>query len=316
MSNRMQPARYSIISPMIRAAGSLVLVLGLLSGCQALPFLSTKEPLTDSAATTPTSTPTNASQPPAASTPVSTPGSQATSGSIPSPTTTPVTTPSIGSQALAKYRAARQGLRSEKMSHYWSVESNFPLKTGLFHREVNYDADGQMVTAWGSVEESIGVDVERSFWYRTETEYALVQDDELKRYPLSQVRDADRYDLDALVERILTDHSVTRETGAYYVRLTTQEEGLIRELLEAVGYRKTEADAYQGSLYLEAMLDETSGQLKTLNYVFTQRLAGYKDNGSILLSDFDVPVIVEIPQSDSLPTEVDPLDPSTVPAQP
>ena len=273
-------------------AGSLVL-----TGCQVLPVPGTTTPVTGPSSSV-TSVPGNTSQP-AVSTPASTPGSMPGNSSLPAA--------GIGRQALEKYRQARSELASETMSHYWSVESNYPLKTGLFHRAVNYRL-GQITTGWGAVEESSGVEVRRSFWYRTAADYAVVADGTLKRYPASQVRAADPYDLDGLMERVLSDFSVSRESGTFYVKLNTQSEPLIRELMEDLGYRKTEKAAYEGSLYLEALLDETTGHLRTLNYVFTQRVAGYKDNGSILLGEFDEPVTVVIPDETNLPTAIDALD--------
>lgn len=274
-------------------AGSLVL-----TGCQVLPAPETTTPVTAPQSSV-TSVPGSTSQPGSVSTPVSTPGSIPGNSSLPAQ--------GIGQQALEKYRQARSNLTSETMSHYWSVESNYPLKTGLFHRRVNYRG-GQISTGQGAVEETTGVVVRRSFWYRTAAEYAVVAEGKLERYPASQVRATEPYDLGGLMERILSDFSVTRESGSYYVKLNTQSEPLIRELMEDLGYRKTEKAAYEGSLYLEALLDETTGHLRTLNYIFTQRVAGYKDNGSILLAEFNQPVRVVIPDETNLPTDIDALD--------
>ena len=60
--------------------------------------------------------------------------------------------------------------------------------------------------------------------------------------------------------------------------------------MEYLGYRKTGKDAYKGSLYLEALLEEATGNLRAVNYVYRNSLDGFTDNGQITFSDWNIPV--------------------------
>ena len=226
---------------------------------------------------------------------------QSTTGAVSESTKTPETSqPTVstttGSSALAKYKDSRESLQSEKMTHLWSIESNFPLKTGQVIHESNYDADGYVTTRWGQMEETEGVESLKTTWYQTEEELVIEKAGVFQRYPLDQVQNKDKYDFNRLLEKILTDYSVSRENEEFFVKLTTQDDALIQELMEYLGYRKMEQDAYQGNLYLEARLDEASGNLLAINYVFKQRIAGYTDNGSISFKEWNIPVSVVIPE--------------------
>lgn len=278
-----------------------------MTGCQALnPQPATAPVVTTGSGTLPDSHPgtgmdlTTAAE--AGSTGSSAPGTETTTAATAPAATTGITVPltqvstTTGSVALDRFTRAREALRSEVMTHLWSVESNFPLKTGAIIRAVNYGEDGQMTTGWGSSEESEGIDSEITMWYRTQEELILAEDGAFRRYPLSEVRPAEEYDLAGLIRRMLSEYSVNLESGAYYVKLTTQNENLIRTMMEDLGYRKTEADAYQGNLYLEASLDEVTGNLLHINYVFRHRVDGYTDNGSLSFRDWNIPVQVVIPE--------------------
>ncbi|NLB22458.1 MAG: hypothetical protein GX833_04250 [Clostridium sp.] len=211
-------------------------------------------------------------------------------------TSQPVVSTTTGSSALVKYKDSRESLQSEKMTHLWSVESNFPLKTGQIIHESNFDVDGNLTTGWGQVEETEGVESLKTTWYQTKAELVIEEAGGFQRYPLDQVQNENKYDFNRLLEKVLTDYSVSKENKEFFVKLTTQDENLIQELMEYLGYRKAEQDAYQGNLYLEARLDEVSGNLLTINYVFKQRIAGYTDNGSISFKDWNIPVSVVIPE--------------------
>lgn len=271
----------------IRMTGTIVLITAMVSltGCQGGPLSIV--PGTGQA-TTAGSQPSNASQ--AGPSNTSQGSSQSSNTSVPAP-------PSHAAQALSKYQAARQGLRSERITQLWSVESNYPMKTGKITFAANYDLNGKVQTAMGSREESEGVDTSITTWYRTESEYTVDQKGTVTTYSLAQVKEAPIFDLDALLTRLLETYSASLEDGTYYVKLATQDSGLIRNIMEDLGYRKTEEDAYEGNLYLEAMINERTGYLDTLNYTFKHRIAGYTDNGSISTSDQNLPVDVSVPKT-------------------
>lgn len=271
-------------------------VLMALSGCQIKT-----NPSTSQGSSSPTSV-SNAQEQTSTSSQTDSVGQeQLTTGAVGESTKTPtnsqaMTSTTTGSLALAKFKNSRESLQSEKMIHLWSIESNFPLKTGQIIRESNYDAGGYLTTGWGQVEETEGVDSLKTTWYQTEEELVIEEAGVFQRYPLDQVQNTNKYDFIRLLEKILTDYSVSRENEEFYVKLTTQDEALIQELMEYLGYRKTEQDPYQGNLYLEARLDEASGNLLVINYVFKHRVDGYTDNGSISFKDWNVPVSVKVPE--------------------
>lgn len=212
--------------------------------------------------------------------------------------TQPTVSKTTASIALEKFKAARESLQSEKLTHLWSVESSYPLKTGQIIQEANYNPAGHLKTGWGRVEETEGVQSLITTWYQTEQELVMEEGGIFQRYPLSQVQAENKYHFNRLIEKVLSDNSVSRESEEYYVKLTTQDEVLIQELMEYLGYRKTEQEAYQGNLFFEARLDEASGNLLLINYVFKQRVDGYTDNGSIAFKDWNIPISVEIPKPD------------------
>lgn len=278
---------------LIRRASPFVFVL-FLAGCQSLPF-----PLNGSLVNN-TTQGTQATQPAAATD--TAPGTTgATNSTVPASTggvTGPVTAATKTTRviALEKFKAARAGQTSDKMVHLWSVESKYPLKTGENRWESNYGPDGKRTTAKGSVRENYAGKTTETAWYLTATEFILVQDDEVRRQPKNQVSDQNNYDFDGLVERLLTKYSISEDSGTYYIKLTTQDEGEIKALLESLGYRKTDPDDYKGSLSLEALLEVSTGNLRGINYVYRNSLDGFADNGQITFSDWNSPIEVEDPE--------------------
>ena len=272
----------------------LMLTLG---GCHLRTKPSTKAGNSSSTVVTSSQEPTQSGSQPGSSGPEQTGGTIEESTKTPE-TTQPTVSKTTASIALDKFKTARESLQSEKITHLWSVESNYPLKTGQIIQEVNYNPAGHLKTGWGRVEEKEGVQSLITTWYQTEQELVMEEGGVFQRYPLNQVQAENKYQFNRLIEKVLSDNSVSRESEEYYVKLTTQDEVLIQELMEYLGYRKTEQAAYQGNLFFEARLDEASGNLLLINYVFKQRVDGYTDNGSIAFKDWNIPISVEIPQQD------------------
>ncbi len=269
-----------------------------LTGCKSLPY-----PFNGTLETNSTQSITTTISQPIESTGAPSPGT-----SQPNLTTTAVGTVSSGTVtataptkptraiALEKFQTARLTLTSEKMNHLWSVESKYPLKTGQNIAQSNYSPTGTVTTAKGSaIENYAGKETKRD-WYLTADGFFVGQDGEIQRYSKDQGSEQSAYDFNHLVEIILTKYSVSEETGSYFVVLTTQEEAVIKELMECLGYRKTVKDAYQGSLYLEAILEETTGHLRAVNYVYKNSLEGFSDNGQITFSEWNSPIVVVVPE--------------------
>lgn len=305
--------RLNLIKRVIPAACVLFL-----TGCQNLPF-----PFNGALVTNSTQPAATSMTQPATSTQAPAPGT-----SLPGSTTTAINTTEAGTViataptkptrtiALEKFKASRSTLTAEKMSHLWSVESKYPLKTGENIAESNFGVNGKVTTAQGSAKESYAGEETKTDWYLTADGFFIVQAGVIKRYAKDQVSEQTAYDFSRLVEIILTKYSVSEETGTYFVKVTTQDEPAIKELMECLGYRKTEKDVYQGSLYLEALLEESTGHLRAVNYVYKNSLEGFTDNGQITFSDWNDPIIVKAPgQGTTLPeSSTTPAGTSTTPA--
>lgn len=299
MKNFDHRLRFTLIKRII----PLVCVL-FLAGCQNLPFPFNGELVTNS--TQPMTTTTTQSL-------------GTTSGSTTSETgtgaadTTSVTIPQQPTRVIAldKFKASRLTRSSEKMTHLWSVESEFPLKTGENIAESNYGPDGKVTTAKGSVLENYAGKETKTVWYLTKDKFILEQGTETKSFLTSEVAEQHAYDFDRLVEIILTKYSVSEDTGTYVVKVTTQDEQAVQELMECLGYRKTAKDIYKGSLYLEALFEAATGNLRTVNYMYKNTLEGFTDNGQVTFSAWNVPVTVEVPR-DEVPSTV-PVGTTTAP---
>lgn len=284
-------------------ASGLVLSAALsLAGCEMIDF-----PLT--VAQAPVSAPgtVNPSQAGPASN-SSVPGTRPSdAGNVPAPSgTQPGSVPgapvsSTGEEALAAYEEARLALRSETMTHLWSVESEYPLKTGEIVKEANFSEDGRIRTAKGTSIERVGNDEKKTAWYQTEDEYAIKENGSVLRFPLSAVKAESAYDIPGLAGKILSEYSVSLESGTWFVKLTTQNEREIQSLMESLGYRKSGEGAYAGSLYLEAMVEEKTGHLRMVNYIFRHRHLGYTDNGSVTFTGQGKKVDVTIPEDPPMP---------------
>lgn len=198
-----------------------------------------------------------------------------------------------GELALEKYRAARAGISSEAMTHRWSIESQYPLKSGENVILANYTPEGDLKTAQGHRKESYGGKESLTQWFLQETELTLIRDGAAQKTKRSEVTSAPLYDFDALVETILLRYSVSEEGGLYLVRATTQDEAQIRELMEDLGYRREAKTDFQGRLFLEATLASSTGHLQTISYAFANPLEGISDTGQLTFSGWNIPVQVQ-----------------------
>ena len=272
-----------------------------LTGCQNLPFPLNGALETNSTQPATTSTTRSIGSTNGSSAGSTTAGNNTTVTETTGTETGAVTLPPKPTRviALEKFKASTLLRSSEKMTHLWSVESKFPLKTGENIAESNYGPDGKVTTAKGSVLENYAGKETKTVWYLTANKFILIKGALRQSFSTDEITEQKAYDFDRLVEIILTEYSVSEDTGTYVVKLTTQAEQGIQDLMECLGYRKTAKDTYKGSLYLEALFEESTGNLRSVNYVYKNSLEGFTDNGQITFSDWNVPVLVEVPDAET-----------------
>lgn len=279
----------------LRVGGLLALALILINvtGCQLIPRTATE-------ATLPGETTTLTGTGSQGAAPSTDPGTQpATSGAATAAQDTqPAKRP--GEIALEKVQEARSGLTSEKMVHLWSVESSYPFKSGENTMEWNLDRQGQPTTGRGSLRETYAGKESLTRWYRGPDAFTVISGEETTSYPLEDVQEISRYDMGSLLQAVLLSYPVRQEGGYYLVRVTTQNEAEIQGHLEDLGYRKQEG-AYAGNLFMEIILNASTGYLEVVNYEFSNSLEGYTDNGQITFSGWNEPVSYE--PDDSVPAE-------------
>ncbi|PKK40697.1 hypothetical protein ABB02_00030 [Clostridiaceae bacterium JG1575] len=205
-------------------------------------------------------------------------------------------------KALDVYEKAQKNLQSFKRVHLWRVESDLPLKTGEETAWIELDETGKTRSGKGYHKENYALEQTANAWVRTPKELTLSSGGTLTKYPMSELKEHESYAVEALMRLLLKEYPWDREGAAYRVKVNSQSGERNQAILKALGYQKKHAKDYEGTLYLEARIDGTSGYLTQIQYAFDHRVFGVTDKGTLTFSQWNQPVDLTMPKEGSAST--------------
>lgn len=197
--------------------------------------------------------------------------------------------------ALEAYRKAINNRTSDKYTFNWIIESDKPAKSGSVISENIYDAMGNITESKGEATETYGGETKKTLWYRTKDHYATDASGQFILYEIRNLKEETRYDFPALMEKLLKAHSAINEAATWYLRVNSNEEAFNKEVMKYLGYDRNEMDVWQGTLYLEARIEKSTGLITNIVYSFNNPLTGVTDTGEIKFSGYNSISPVEIP---------------------